>query len=320
MIVGSRNAAVASAASAASAAAMLGPSACSTARLDGLGARQAQHAEQAGRRQHSQQPIAQPLRFARVGQPARVRRGAERRADEIHRQQHREGVDGVLGHLAEHADDQHFIADSEQAGGSEQQQNATRIRLRRRWRVMRGSAANSFSATAAHRRLSAAQTAAVRARPNSGTSKNAAASTPRTAPKVLPAYSAAIDAPCRRICARTRSIAGSVAPIAAVAGSSKTKVPQNATDQCHAAKAARRSDRAANPSRAPSGTASARLHTPIAASHAAYQRAGFGLRSMRGPSSSAPTASPPKNAATTASTAADSWPSHSALCCVQTIW
>ncbi len=31
-------------------------------------------------------------------------------------------------------------------------------------------------------------------------------------------------------------------------------------------------------------------------------------------------ASPPKKPATTARTPADSWPSHNALCCVQTIW
>ena len=44
----------------------------------------------------------------------------------------------------------------------------------------------------------------------------------------------------------------------------------------------------------------------MTSSQPAYQRTGRALRSMRAPSANAPTASPPKNAATTASTAADS--------------
>ena len=43
------------------------------------------------------------------------------------------------------------------------------------------------NAMPAHSRLSAAHTAAVRVRPNSGTSQKAAASTPMTAPSVLQA-------------------------------------------------------------------------------------------------------------------------------------
>jgi len=44
------------------------------------------------------------------------------------------------------------------------------------------------------------------------------------------------------------------------------------------------------------------------------------LLATRAPNVNAPTASPPKNAATTASTAADSCPSHNAHCCAHTIW
>ena len=156
----------------------------------------------------------------------------------------------------------------------------------------------------------AAQIARGRAGRTRGTSKNAAASTPSTAPNVLPAYSAC-DATCPRSRngARIRSIAGSVAPIAAVAGSSSMKVPQKTTDHCHAGDGCA-PIKLEQPADAACGmtNASARLHAPIDGSHAAYQRAGCALASMRAPSSSAPTASPPKNAATTASTAADSWP------------
>ncbi len=154
-----------------------------------------------------------------------------------------------------------------------------------------------------------------------GTSQNAAASTPSTAPAVLPAYSVAIDsrrAPAR---ARARSIAGSVAPIAAVAGSSSSEraaerdgpVPRGDGLRADRPRAAR-ARRARATARAPGST------TPITASHAANQRAGAGVACDFAPSSNAPSARPPKNAATTASTAADSWPSQSAACCVQTIW
>src|SRR5882757_9524790 len=138
--------------------------------------------------------------------------------------------------------------------------------------------AKSFSAAAAHTRFSAAHTSAVRARPNSGTSQNAAARTPATAPKVLPAYSAALGEPWRRICAKTLSIAGSVAPIAAVAGNSSTKVPEKATAHCQAGEACAPVRSSSHLLAGAKRNASARLHNPIAASHAAYQCAGFGLR------------------------------------------
>src|SRR5262245_25720415 len=90
------------------------------------------------------------------------------------------------------------------------------------------ASSNNLSASTAHKRLSATHAVAVRNNPNSGTSQNAAPSTPSTAPNVFAAYSAGIDP-------NTRCIAGSVAPIDAVAGNSSRNVPQNATNQCQAA-------------------------------------------------------------------------------------
>src|SRR5690349_15354354 len=87
---------------------------------------------------------------------------------------------------------------------------------------------NHAIASAAQAKLSTAHAIAVLTNPICGTSQNAAPSTPRTAPNVLAAYSAGIDP-------KIRCIDGSVAPIDAVAGSSNRNVPQNATDQCHAA-------------------------------------------------------------------------------------
>ena len=115
-------------------------------------------------------------------------------------------------------------------------------------------------------------------------------------------------------------MAGNVAPIARVAGDSTRNVPAKATNHCH--NGVGRAPVIAS-SQALTGaisTASATLHSARPASQAAYQRSGRALRSMRGPKTSAPAARPPKKAVTTASTAATSWPSHSAACCVQTIW
>ena len=182
-----------------------------------------------------------------------------------------------------------------------------------------GSAANSRNATTVQSRFSVMQTSAARVRPKAGISQNATPSTPSTAPKVLPAYRAAIWVPSRRNCARTRSMAGRVAPMAAVAGSRSRKAPQKATVHCQAAAGRGPVRSSSQPAIGPIDSARTKLHAPITASQAAYQRAGCALRSMRDPSSAAPTASPPKKAATTAKTAAASCPSHRALCWVQTI-
>jgi len=128
-----------------------------------------------------------------------------------------------------------------------------------------------------------------------------------------------MDRPCNRTAAVTRSIAGSVAPIADVAGINARNVPTNATSHCHAgAGCAPVNASSASVSGGMRGM-SPRLHAAITSSQAMYQRAGRALRSIDGPARKAPSARPAKNAATTANTAADSWPSHKAACCVHTI-
>ena len=103
-----------------------------------------------------------------------------------------------------------------------------------------------------------------------------------------------------------RSIAGSVAPIAAVAGRNSKNVPQNATDHCQPGDGSTPVVLCTQPLNGDQTKSKSRLHSAITSSHPAYQRTGRALLSMREPRVSPPTASPPKNAATTASTAADS--------------
>jgi hypothetical protein len=97
-------------------------------------------------------------------------------------------------------------------------------------------------------------------------------------------------------------------------------VPRNATSHCHRGAGSAPVRRSAQALKGPTAAIRTRPHSAMTSSHPVYQRTGRGLRSMRPPSVSAPTASPPKNAATTASTAADSCPSHRAHRCVHTIW
>jgi hypothetical protein len=120
--------------------------------------------------------------------------------------------------------------------------------------------------------------------------------------------------PSSRSLARIRSIAGSVAPIAAVAGRSNRKIPEKATNQCHAGLGFAPMACSSQVVTGAKKNASARLQSAITASAAAYHRPGERLRSMRGPRINAPAASPPKKPAVTAKTAADSCPSHNALC------
>ena len=117
-----------------------------------------------------------------------------------------------------------------------------------------------------------------------------------------------------------RSIAGSVAPIAAVAGSNSTNMPAKATQACQAGGA---SGPVKPSSQAPAvgmPRASTSAHSAMSTSQPAYQRAGRRLASMRALKHQAPSAMPPKKALTTASSAAASCPSHSAPCCVHTSW
>src|SRR5262245_310581 len=99
-------------------------------------------------------------------------------------------------------------------------------------------------------------------------------------------------------------MAGSVAPIAAVAGRNKTNVPKNATDQCQAGVGCAPMILTSHAETGDHAASNAAAQSAMQTSHAAYQRTGWALASMRLPSASAPTASPPKKAATTASTAA----------------
>jgi len=106
--------------------------------------------------------------------------------------------------------------------------------------------------------------------------------------------------------------------MAAVAGSSTAKVPRKASDHCQSAEGCSPVQASSQALATGMSAISSRLHKAISSSQPTYQRSGRWLRSMRGPSVKAPSASPPKKAATTASTAAASWPSHSPLCCVHT--
>ena len=157
----------------------------------------------------------------------------------------------------------------------------------------------AHQATAAHSRFNAAHSAAVIDRPQAGTSQNAAASTPTTAPSVLAAYSAATACPGRAL--SSRSMAGSVAPIAAVAGSNSSNVPPKATAHCHAGAGCAPVSAIRAPLAGPSSHSSDRLQAAITASATAYQCSGRALRWMAGPNASAPRPSPPKNAVTTPS-------------------
>ena len=101
-------------------------------------------------------------------------------------------------------------------------------------------------------------------------------------------------------------MAGKVAPIAAVAGSSSQKVPLNATIQSQTGEGFTPVNRSIHALNGAIANTSTKLHEAMTSSHPAYQRTGRRLVSIREPSVHAPTERPPKNAATTASTAADS--------------
>src|SRR4051812_29647474 len=138
------------------------------------------------------------------------------------------------------------------------------------------AAPNTRVAVTAHVRFVAAQISAVARSPIDGINTNAAPSAPRTAPSVFAAYSGAIDAP--RPSSRIRAIAGSVAPIAAVAGSSHRKVPPKIHAQCAsgAGESGNADTHAADSGAKPNASTSA--HVPMTASQIAYPRAGRALR------------------------------------------
>ena len=120
--------------------------------------------------------------------------------------------------------------------------------------------------------------------------------------------------------ATTRSIAGSVTPMAAVAGNNIRKAAAKVSDHCHSAVGCAPIKPSNQPLTGARPNVMTRLQTAISSSQPAYQRAGSALRAKRRPKAKAPSDKPPKKAAITASTAADSCPSHKADCCVQMIW
>ena len=100
-----------------------------------------------------------------------------------------------------------------------------------------------------------------------------------------------------------RSIAGNVAPMEKVAGSSTKNGIENAAAQCRAAEGVNPIRCEAKSFAAGSRPASSNPHIPIINSSAAYHRPGRKLRLITPSRVQAPKATPPKNAATTASTA-----------------
>ena len=114
-------------------------------------------------------------------------------------------------------------------------------------------------------------------------------------------------------------MAGSVAPMATVAGISSRSVPQNTLAHCRNADGC--SPIIAGIRSLNHGIIgiNANAQTPITISRITYQRPGTALARMCLSSAKAPIASPVKNAAITAKTATISWPSATASILVQTI-
>ena len=176
------------------------------------------------------------------------------------------------------------------------------------------------NASAAQAAFMAAHTSAVFVKPSAGTRKNVAPSTPATAPSVLAAYKPPIAKPSWRKRSVTPVMAGSVAPMAAVAGSSSANGPANAISHCHPSDGCAPVRLARKALAVGNQTAKTTAHTAISASQPAYQRCGAGLRAIMLPTPQAPSANPPKKAMITANTDTTSCPSHVPNCCVQTIW
>ena len=173
------------------------------------------------------------------------------------------------------------------------------------------------SARAAQVRFSAAQIHAVACRPCSGMATNTASRTPATAPAVLPAYSRGSSE--RRAVRNCRSSAGSVPPMAKVAGSSSASGKPNASAPCTAADGSGPIQRATGAAMDGSSSVTPRPQPAIRTSSSAYQRDGRVLRSMGPESRKEPAARPPKKAPSTASTAMTSWPSATPKPAVQSI-
>src|SRR6478736_1915488 len=115
-----------------------------------------------------------------------------------------------------------------------------------------------------------------------------------------------MERPSARASDVSRSIAGNVAPMAAVAGKNKQKQAAKTTNQCQAGVGATPMIPSTQPLHGDAIQSRSKLQAAIKSSQPAYQRTGCALRSMRLLSINPPNASPPKNAASTANTPADS--------------
>ena len=96
-------------------------------RLDAVRSPQRRRTEQTRGRQRGEQSITEAARIA-IAKPALVAGRARRAARQVDAEEHREGVDGALRHLAEHANDEHLVADSQEAGERELYHRAPRER------------------------------------------------------------------------------------------------------------------------------------------------------------------------------------------------
>ena len=207
-----------------------------------------------------------------------------------------------FGHLAEHANDEHLVADAEQAGRARTAASATRLAVVRRWRGSGAAPSNHGDASRPHSKVERRRRPAVRASPSRGTSQNAAPSTPSTAPNVLLAYRPRWTAlACRRRCAPSPAAwRPSPRSRAGAAGTCRRTPPTSATRR------RLRADQVQQPVAERDGISDEqrRLHSADdrLARRVPAQRAARCAR-CAGRAASAPTASPPKNAATTASTA-----------------
>ena len=168
-------------------------------------------------------------------------------------------------------------------------------------------------------KFSAASSQSVRLNPICGASKNVLTSVPPTAPAVFSAYSRPTCRPSPTQAVKTRSAAGSVAPMASVAGASRTKVPPKASNAWRAADGSAPISVGRICPESGMSMVSASAQSPIRPSMPAYQAAGLGLPAMRRDSASAPRPRPTKNAASTASTETISCPSETVSIFTQTI-
>ncbi len=134
-------------------------------------------------------------------------------------------------------------------------------------------------------------------------------SVPATAPNVFAAYTLPMDSCCGASAERNFSIAGTVAPIAIVAGSSTRAGTVNAINQCWNASGASPMRRNANSFAPGIKKLISNAHAPMVSSNPPSQKPARALRGMKRSSPHAPSAMPAMKAAMMASIAGISCPS-----------